>query len=108
MALPGVCSLSLCRFMLHTAGDHEEPCCAVTAAAELTACHICTQRGHCQSESKVEYDAFPPGDKVLLPGHAYNKVYIQDCSLDFNVKVMSPNPSNALCAPSENELATKQ
>lgn len=54
--------------MLRRFGYNEERHCAVTAAVEHTSCHISTQRCHCQSKSKVEHDAFPPGDKVLIPG----------------------------------------
>lgn len=58
--------------MLRRAGEDEEHYCAVTAAvAEHTQCQISTQRRHCQFESKVEHDAVPPGDKVLIPGHVY-------------------------------------
>lgn len=53
--------------MLRRAGEDEEHYCAVTAAAEHTQCQISTQRRHCQFESKVEHDAVPPGDKVLIP-----------------------------------------
>ena len=57
-----VVALCHCRFMLR--GHHEERYCAVTAAAKHTSGHISTQRRHCQSESKVDHDPFPPGDKV--------------------------------------------
>lgn len=38
----------------------------VAASAERSVCPVRIERRLCQSESQVEHDAFPPGDKVYF------------------------------------------
>lgn len=38
------------------------------AAAEHASCPVNDQRSHGQSKGKVEHDAFPPGNEVLVLG----------------------------------------